>query len=426
MSVAERIEATGSWTPPPRPDWVERVNAEGRNLDIASIVPFDAENLVATAMRSTGLSDFGTDDWREPLDLLAKALDEEAGLNLIGRIMTRSELVDILEARLQIEDTYKRHPEIDEEVIAAPLIITGAARTGTTALYNLLAADPDNRAPLLWEVRYPYPPPEAATYDTDPRIRQVDEIIGMWDRVTPEFPLVHEQRAHLPVEDNYLLMFSLRGPNAWQGKTPSYVQWLSGADLTPAFDYAKRVLKYLQFRNRRKRWVLKSPGLTVPLPALFEAFPDAMLVHTHRDPAKLTVSSRHLLNTVFWVRSDDHRAHEDFYKVITNDEVVAGALNANIALMEDGTVPKDQVFNLLYQDFIDDNVGAVRRIYEHFELESGDASFPAMTRWAEQDAQARRSAPSYRYADPSPEEVALREIYGTYQRYFAIPDEIGS
>lgn len=414
-----------SWQPLPRPEWVERVNAEGRLLDIASVVPLDPENLVETAVRNTGLSDFGTDDWREPFTLMVTSLDEEADLNLVGRIITRAEVLSFLEGRLRIEQAYQDHPEIDDGDIGAPLIITGAARTGTTALYNLLAADPDNRAPRFWEIRFPDPPPETATYDTDPRIQQVDEIIRLWDRVTPEFPLLHEQRGHLPVEDNYLLMFSFRSPNAWQGKAPSYVQWLSGADLTPAFDYVKRVLKYLQWKHRCRRWVLKSPGLTVPLTAMFDAFPDAMLVHTHRDPAKLTVSTSHLLNTLFWVRSDNHLAHEDFYKVLTNDEVIAGALGANIALMENGTVPKKQIFNLLYQDFIQDNMAAVRHIYDYFGLGSSDESFAAMTRWAEKDAAKRRTMPSYRYEDPSPQEAeALRQTYRDYQRYFEIPNEI--
>ena len=53
------------WQPPPRPDWVQKVNEEGYCMNISSVVPLDAKSLLESAMRTTGLSDFGADDWRE-------------------------------------------------------------------------------------------------------------------------------------------------------------------------------------------------------------------------------------------------------------------------------------------------------------------------------------------------------------------------
>lgn len=113
------------WTPPPRPQWVQRINEEGECMDICGVVPLDPESLIASAIGSTGLSDFGIDDWREPFEILCKSLEEDADLNLLGRIRTRSELLLLLTARLQIEETYKQHPEIDNEEIVNPLIVVG-------------------------------------------------------------------------------------------------------------------------------------------------------------------------------------------------------------------------------------------------------------------------------------------------------------
>src|SRR5271154_661343 len=120
------------WKPQKRLEWVEAVNAAGRGLDIRSIVPLNGDELIATAIKNTGLSDFGVDDWREPFHVLVKAVEEEADLNLLGRIMTRSEILRVLQSRLQVEETYRRHPEIGDQVIKAPLIIPGLARTGTS------------------------------------------------------------------------------------------------------------------------------------------------------------------------------------------------------------------------------------------------------------------------------------------------------
>ncbi|MET0658263.1 MAG: hypothetical protein ABW110_08930 [Steroidobacteraceae bacterium] len=100
------------WTPPPRPDWVARINHEGESMDIRGVVPLDEASLIDAAVRSTGLCDFGTDEWREPFRILLQSLEEDAELNLLGRLRTRSDILQRLKGRLQIEDTYKRHPEM--------------------------------------------------------------------------------------------------------------------------------------------------------------------------------------------------------------------------------------------------------------------------------------------------------------------------
>src|SRR5690606_6860318 len=84
------------WQAPPRPEWLATLIDESRHMNVSAIVPLDAENLIATAMRNTGLSDFGTDDWREPFEILTRSLEEDAELHLFGRVMTRNELINLL------------------------------------------------------------------------------------------------------------------------------------------------------------------------------------------------------------------------------------------------------------------------------------------------------------------------------------------
>ena len=81
--------------------------------------------------------------------------------------------------------------------IVRPLVIVGQPRTGTTILYDLLAQDPANRAPLSWEVDLPCPPPVTATYDTDPRIDEVEATGEMADLVIPGFRAFHPIGARL-------------------------------------------------------------------------------------------------------------------------------------------------------------------------------------------------------------------------------------
>ena len=191
---------TKQWSPPARPDWVRRVNEEGGYLDLKSIVPLDEDSLISRAKANTGLGDFGVDDWYEPFKVLIKALDQEAELTLMGRIMTRSDLLMNLEARLRIEDTYRRHPEIDEEEVKSPIWIIGSGRCGSSALQNFLSLDPDSGTPKHWEALFPCPPPEAATYRTDPRIQVAHQRMDQWNRVTPEVVAMHEFGGDMPTE----------------------------------------------------------------------------------------------------------------------------------------------------------------------------------------------------------------------------------
>src|SRR5574337_470507 len=128
MSASPR---QNDWTPPPRPEWLTRVNEDGRGMDSHTLLPLQAPELIDTAMANTGLADFGQDEWREPLEVLVKAINEEAELNLFGRLMTRSDLLIWLQERLEIEETYRRHPQIEDEVVQAPVFIVGQPRSST-------------------------------------------------------------------------------------------------------------------------------------------------------------------------------------------------------------------------------------------------------------------------------------------------------
>src|SRR5688572_15862394 len=128
-----------------RPEWVSRINEEGRILDARGVVPLDAGSLIDTACRNTGLSDFGDGPWREHLDVLLRAIEEEANLHFLGRMYTRSDMLLYLQNRLDVIDWYKRHPEIDEERIVEPVFVIGLGRSGTTILQEALAQDPQFR-----------------------------------------------------------------------------------------------------------------------------------------------------------------------------------------------------------------------------------------------------------------------------------------
>ena len=139
VRVVQDSAAPLRYKPRPRPEWVRGANAMGRVIDAGKVVLLDEESLLRSATLNTGLSDFGDDDWREPFRILLDDLERTADLNLVGRLLTRSDLLIHLEGRLRVIDWFKRHPEVEDEVIEAPVFVVGLPRSGTTIMEEIRA-----------------------------------------------------------------------------------------------------------------------------------------------------------------------------------------------------------------------------------------------------------------------------------------------
>lgn len=262
--------------------------------------------LLERAQAATGLEDFGADSFREGLEILTTSLDREARLNDLGRAAMDMQIVDMLSQRLQVEDWYRRHPEIDEQEIRAPLIGLGLPRTGSTALACLLGEDPAVRSIRTWESMWPCPPPDAATLAGDPRLAKAQEGMDRRARLFPRMTAMLPSTATSPTECQLFMGYDFK-TQIFQAfaHIPAYVEWLNGrADLVPTYIYVKRVLKLLQWRCPPDRWRLKNPSHSLFIDALDQVFPDARFVMTHRDVA-------HVIPSVADLYYELHRAYSD-------------------------------------------------------------------------------------------------------------------
>ena len=416
-------DARRVWAPPARPEWLEKLNEEGRWMNIGAIVPLEPDELIETAMRDTGLSDFGDDDWREPFAVLCKSLEEDADLNFWGRLRCRSELLLLLSNRLQIEQTYKDHPEIEDEEIVKPLMIIGQGRSGTSFLLNLLSASPENGHIMSWEAVFPCPPPEAATYHTDERIERGHMLAGQWNRVVPEVMAMHEHSGYIPQEDVPLLAHSFRNIGWWMVIAPvhGYNAYMATADLEPAYRYHKRILKLLQWKNPRKQWILKNSAALDELRDIVKVYPDVCIVWPHRDPTKSVASTVSILGTMLWGQTDEP-FKGNLLDQYMDPRGAAARLDSVIDLIEAGELPKDRIYNILYQDLVDDPVGTAEKIHRYFDLPFNAESRSVLEQYMKDNP--RTARPAHKISAETRAAVDRdREAFQRYMNYFNVPAE---
>jgi len=419
LKVSARVAAIR----PYRPLGLRVFNGVGGALRAAGVplVRLDEHSLLARAVKNTGLSDFGDQDFREPLRVLLASFENEAALTLLGRIIARGDTVRTLENRLHFVDTLKRHPEITAAPISRPLFILGLPRTGTTILHELLAQDPANRVPMTWEVMHPWPPPEHATYETDPRIAQVEKHFSGVDKIVPGFKTMHPMGAQLPQECVAITQHDFATmiyPTTHY--VPSYQQWLDAANMRPVYRAHTRWLQYLQWRCPAQRWVLKSPGHLWALDALLAVYPDARIVQTHRDPLKVIASLASLVAMLRGMASD----HIDPQAIGAEWTVrLAQGLEKTMQVRAGGGLRDEQVFDMQFSEFIADEIAMVRRIYRHFDMEFTEEAERRMRRFLAANPKDKHGAHRYTLGQSSLDQAAERRRYAAYQERYGIVSE---
>jgi hypothetical protein len=257
--------------------------------------PLGEASLVAAARRASGLHEFVDESFREPLGRLLAALEEEARLHPLGRLLLRQSLVRALVNRLRLEDLCGRHAEIREQPVEAPVFIVGLQRTGTTLLHRLLTCEPALRPLLSWEALNPAPFPASLRGATtppgrDPRMRLAETAERGLRYLAPDFFAIHPVEAHAPEEDVLLLDLSFMSPTADATlRVPGYSSWLRDTDQRPAYRYFRRIIQLLLWQ-RPGRWLGKTPHHLENLDVLLAVFPDAKIIQTHRDPVRVVAS----------------------------------------------------------------------------------------------------------------------------------------
>jgi hypothetical protein len=398
-------------------------NRIGRVLGIGR-GPIRVERVLAEAKKKVGLTDFGDEGFREPLDVLIDSINREANLNPVGRMIIRGRIVGVLINKLVAQDTIKKHPEILEMSVEAPIVVAGLARTGTTMLHRLIAEDPSIRSLASWEAINPAPhTTQGAGGGPDPRVGQAAKAAKGLKYMSPGFFAIHPAEPNAPEEEVILLeqAFLTTTPEAMMN-VPTYSKWLEEQDHVPAYQALKRMMQYLQWQRpgpgQPIKWVLKTPHHQEYFDPLLEVFPNATIVHTHRDPLKTSPSLFSMLTHLQMIFSDEvdpNRVANHWLNKIEN--MARRTLATRERVQDRGFV------DVSYYDLVQDPIAEVERIYQAASKELTAEAREAMLESRRVNKQHKYGRHKYSLADFGMTKDDVEPRIAAYRARFGVPYE---
>lgn len=275
------------------------------------------DKLVRQAEAASGGSAAGDEEFLEGYRFLLRQVAKVRTISPLGWTGFTADLKGRMTNRFRVRRLVAEYPEILDEPIERPIVVTGMPRTATTLAHKILAFPEGNRAPLMWELQ------ATDRADIDPKIRKrrinVARASARFGHFfSPVLPDIHAMEPESPEEcvfaiphgRNQLVTFRM----------PGYRNWLDEHDFLPDYEYYRTVLQVLQFGAPRRRWVLKSPYHLEHLGVLMKVFPDAQIVWTHRDPNTVMGSWCSLMETGVAICNreyDPHQIGEDWLQMLS-------------------------------------------------------------------------------------------------------------
>lgn len=326
---------------------------------------FDRDWLIEKAKKKTGLTDFGEMNFLEALDQLLNSIRTDAKLNVVGQLSMQTYLLQILTYRLRLEADRKKNPLISAQKIIRPVFIIGLPRTGSTILFELLALDSRFQSPLTWEVMYPVFLQSGLLQSKINQLKAALSVLTV-QLIAPEYKKIHEIGSFLPQECIAIQSMAFQSIQFHTtNRLNSYQTWLESSDWSPAYRFHQMFLQHIQYLKGGKNWLLKAPGHMYSLDAMFEIYPDARVIQTHRNPAEVIPSITSLSVTL-------RQAFSDYLDPNEVGEFSASswhrALDKSLSWREKNPDKNHQFYDLQYADFVSDQTRTVEDIYSFLEL----------------------------------------------------------
>lgn len=394
------------------------INGVGKSLRAVGLDPFklNASRIIEDARKKTGFQGPLPGQTEVGMQKMLQSISSQAQINAFGSLALKNLFERTMISRLKVQQTLDSNPEILQQPITNPVFIIGMPRTGTTILHALLHQDPAHRSPLAWECLLPHPASTPSNFTNNENLATVRKEFDQLFKLVPDFQKKHYMEADSPQE--------CLGINALDFNTfqvcaqvyvPAYISWFSNqADRLETMHFHKSFLQFLQSGGvKANRWLLKSPVHLMRLPELFEVYPDAQIIMTHRHPAKVVPSASSLISSVRSLYSD----HED--PVRSGQEQAAIWSRYFERFIEDRKKlnKEDQIIDLKFEDFVKDQLAVTRKIYKHFGWEFSTEVSQRFSTFLQANPKDKHGAHNYTLADFNLTEEGIESQFSTYLKF---------
>lgn len=368
------------------------------------------------AMEAVGYDDFGDPSYLEGLRVLLEAYDTEARFTPAGREAARQELIRLLGKRLRAERMWKENPSALDTEIRRPIVITGLVRTGSTTLHHLIGQDPGIQVLEYWLAANPQPRPPRAEWEQHADFQAaVAELDAMY-QADPSLKAIHMMMADGPEECRHFLAQHFTDDYFEVNATiPTYTKWYEAKNLKQTYLRHRDLLKLVGATDEGRRWVLKYPVHLKNLGALFEVYPDACIVQTHRDPRQV-MSSYVSLIAGFRALFE----HDIDRQAVAREQLEVWASGAQHAIEVRRRHDPAQFFDLHFADLTADPIGSVTRIYGQFGLELSDVAERRLAAWRENRSKAEQGKHEHSIDEAGITDAEVVDRFAGYMDYFGL------
>jgi hypothetical protein len=342
---------------------------------------------------------------------LLNSMEEAGDMNANGRARVLHNISDDLRRLKEIADSRAKHPQIADVRIEQPLFILGLPRCGTSLLHALMGANPQVRTPLQWEVAYPSPPPEAATFDDDPRIFKYDAYMrAQLGSDYEELLKAHPLGPKIPQECGSFMTTSFQSSNpVMLSRLPSFYEWFKSIDARFRYEVHKMWLQHLSWRNPGKHWVLKIQEHMYKMPALLSVYPDAIFIQPHRDPITVIASISQLIRVI------REPGYDRVDSIALGQEMLHLWWDGVKCLIDYRKAHSDlPIQDMRYKDLVADPVATIRAAYTRFGWDFSPRAAVGVRRWLRDNPAGKHGSRNYSLAEFGLDEEIVRDVYAEY------------
>lgn len=372
---------------------------------------------------------------RKHIESYCEGIDNNQFLSSIGRFLHKTISLNTLKNRRKVLQFYHSNKEfiVVNGNFKAPVIITGFSRSGTTLLQRLMSEDPNTRSPYTFELEVPIPPMSSGVNPLeDPRIKKSGAAISSLSKLAPGFmEKFAESHYWSPTEMEESLIYMLAHNcmsvmnNATAGR--GYMDdFFTIEAIRPIFRYERLFFTMLDaYRPAKSHWTLKAPIYAPFFPIIFDEYPDARVILTHRNPIYTFPSVCRIMES--WHIAFDKDGSFDKHHFAEFQQVyMEKYILVPLKYRNEHPEKEKQIFDCMYEELFSNPIEMVKRIYQKYELDYSKEFEERMKNYLRNNKQGKYGRHKYSLEEYGFTGEGLFQRYKGYMDHYGygIPDKI--